>query len=206
MIPAIFVGAYRLPGGVAATLGAVGPLFAVGLAWLWLGQKPRAITLFAGVGGVLGVGFLVLGPDAALDPLGITAAFGGALSFAVGVVLTKRWGKPDVPVLLFTAWQLASGGLFLGLLSLLLEGTPPRLTTPNLLGFLYLGVIGTGLAYALWFRGIDKLGVSVIFLSLLSPVVATLLGYAVLAQTFSVWQSVGIVLVLGSVVAGQWGA
>ncbi len=89
----LFIGAYRLPGGVAATLGAVGPLFAAGLAWLWLGQQPRAVTLFAGVGGVVGVGFLVLGPDAALDPLGVAAAFGGALSFAVGVVLTKRWGK-----------------------------------------------------------------------------------------------------------------
>ena len=202
----LFVGAYRLPGGVAATLGAVGPLVAAGLAWLWLGQKPRTVTLLAGASGIVGVGFLVLGPDAALDPLGVAAAFGGALSFATGVVLTKRWGKPDVPVLLFTAWQLVFGGLFLGLLSLGLEGTPPRLTTPNLLGFLYLGVVGTGLAYALWFRGTYKLGVSVIFLSLLSPVVAALLGYGVLGQSFGRWQSVGVVLILGSVVAGQWGA
>ncbi len=109
-------------------------------------------------------------------------------------------------MLLFTAWQLVAGGLFLGLLSLGFEGLLPRLTTPNLLGFLYLGVVGTGLAYALWFCGIDKLGVSVIFLGLLSPVVATLLGYAVLGQTSGAWQSVGILLVLGSVVAGQWGA
>ncbi len=202
----LFVGAYRLPGGVAATLGAVGPLLVAVLAWLWLAQKPSAVTLFAGVGGVLGVGFLVLGPSAALDPLGVAAASGGAFSFAVGVVLTKRWGRPDVPVLLFTAWQLVAGGLFLGLLSLFLEGTPPRLTTPNLLGFLYLGVVGTGVAYALWFRGIEKVGVSVIFLSLLSPVVAALLGYTVLGQSFGVWQGVGVLLILGSVVAGQLGA
>ncbi len=65
----LFLGAYRLPGGVAATLGAVGPLFVAGLAWLWLGQKPSAVTVLAGVGGVVGVGFLVLGEDAALDPL-----------------------------------------------------------------------------------------------------------------------------------------
>ncbi len=105
--------------------------------------------------------------------------------------------------MLFTAWQLVVGGLFLGLLSLLLEGAPPRLSAPNLLGFLYLGVIGTGLAYALWFRGIEKLGVSVVFLSLLSPVVAALLGYTVLGQHFSGWQSVGTVLILGSVALGQ---
>lgn len=202
----LFVGAYRLPGGVAATLGAVGPLLVAVLAWFWLGQKPDAATLLAGVIGVIGVGFLVLGPTAALDPLGVAAASGGALSFAVGVVLTKRWGKPDVPMLLFTAWQLVVGGLFLGLLSLTFEGTPPRLTTPNLLGFLYLGGVGTGLAYALWFRGTEKIGVSVIFLSLLSPVVAALLGYGVLAQSFSVWQGFGVLLILGSVIAGQLGA
>ena len=202
----LFVGAYRLPGGVAATLGAVGPLFVAVLAWLWLGQKPGAVTLFAGVGGVVGVGFLVLGPHAALDPLGVGAAFGGALSFAVGVVLTKRWAQPDVPVLLFTAWQLVAGGLFLGVLSLGLEGAPPRLTPANLWGFLYLGVVGTGVAYALWFHGIAKLGVSVIFLSLLSPVVAALLGYFVLEQGFSLGQGVGVLLILSSVVAGQLGA
>ena len=199
----LFVGAYRLPGGVAATLGAVGPLFVAVLAWFWLAQKPSAVTLFAGVGGVIGVGFLVLGPHAALDPLGVIAASGGALSFAVGLVLTKRWAQPDVPVLLFTAWQLVVGGLFLGLLSLVLEGLPPPLTFPNLLGVLYLGIIGTGLAYALWFRGIEKLGVSVIFLGLLSPVVAALLGYLVLGQGFNLGQSVGVLLILSSVVAGQ---
>ena len=199
----LFVGAYRLPGGVAATLGAVGPLFVAVLAWFWLAQQPSAVTLFAGVGGVIGVGFLVLGPHAALDPLGVIPASGGALSFAVGLVLTKRWAQPDVPVLLFTAWQLVVGGLFLGLLSLVLEGLPPRLTPPNLLGFLCLGIIGTGLAYALWFRGIEKLGVSVIFLGLLSPVVAALLGYLVLGQGFNLGQSVGVLLILSSVVAGQ---
>ena len=37
-------------------------------------------TAVAGVLGVVGVGLLVLGPDAALDPVGVTAALGGAVA------------------------------------------------------------------------------------------------------------------------------
>lgn len=200
----LFLAAYRLPGGVAATLGAVQPLLVAGLAWLLLSQRPTTLTLLSGVAGVGGVGLLVLGPGVDLDPTGVVAAFGGALSMAAGIVLARRWTRP-VPLLVFTGWQLVTGGVFLALLSLGLEGLPPALSVTNLGGFAYLGLVGTGLAYTLWFRGIETLGVSVSFLGLLSPVVATALGYLVLDQGLTSVQLVGAVTVLGSVVAGQWG-
>jgi probable blue pigment (indigoidine) exporter len=109
-----------------------------------------------------------------------------------------------VALLLFTGWQLVAGGLVLTLLSLCLEGFPPALTPRNLLGFSYLGFVGTGLAYVLWFRGIERFGTSVSFLGLLSPLVATLLGYLVLEQGLSGTQFLGVITVLASVVAGQW--
>ncbi len=101
------------------------------------------------------------------------------------------------------AGQLAIGGLLLSVLSFVFEGGVPPLSQGNVLGYGYLGLIGGGLAYTLWFRGIGKLGTSVAFLGLLSPVVATALGYAVLGQQLSWRQGLGAVLVLGSVVAGQ---
>ena len=198
----LFVAAYRLPGGIAATLGAVQPLLVALIAGVVLVQKPSLVTLAAGVVGMVGVALLVLGGGVALEVWGVAAALAGACSMAAGTVLTRLWVSP-VPVLLLTGWQLALGGLLLGVLSFLFEGRIPALSPSNIFGYSYLGLLGGGLAYTLWFRGIGKLGTSVAFLGLLSPVVATGLGYAVLGQQLGWRQGLGAALVLGSVLAGQ---
>jgi probable blue pigment (indigoidine) exporter len=199
----LFTAAYRLPGGVAATLGAIQPLLAAGLAAVLLGEAVRRRTVVAGLTGILGVALLVLRSPQALDAVGVLAGLGGAGSMAFGVVLTKRWGRP-VPLLAFTAWQLVAGGLVLVPLLLLVEGLPATLTARNLGGYAWLGLVGTALAYALWFRGIELLPVArVTLLALLSPVVATLLGWAVLDQGLGLAQAAGVALVLGAVTYGQ---
>src|SRR4051812_25536473 len=43
--PLLFLAAYRLPGGVAAVMGAVGPLFALGLAAALLAERPTGRKL-----------------------------------------------------------------------------------------------------------------------------------------------------------------
>ena len=203
----LFVAAYRLPGGVAATVGAVQPLLVAALAWPLLDERLSAVKVVAGVLGVAGVALLVLQIEAALDPVGVGAALAGATSMATGIVLTKRWvGKLGRPATLFvfTAWQLTAGGVVLTILALAIEGPPPRLTAENGVGFLYLGVVGTALAYALWFRGVERLPVSATsFLSLTSPLVASVLGYVVLGQAYTAWQGVGVALILVAVILGQ---
>ncbi|MFF2950165.1 EamA family transporter [Kitasatospora sp. NPDC057965] len=200
----LFVAAYRLPGGVAATVGAVQPLIAAGLSAALLGDRLSARTLVSGIAGVTGVSLLVLRADAQLDALGVVAALGGAVVMATGVVLSKRWTSP-APLLATTGWQLTAGGLLLLPVALLVEGPPPsHLTGANLLGYGYLGLIGAAVAYALWFRGIRALPpTSVTFLGLLSPVVATALGWLVLGQDLAPVQAVGALIVLGSLVAAQ---
>lgn len=199
----LFVAATRLPGGVAATMGAIQPLFVILLAWPLLGERPTAIRILAAVGGVVGVGLLVLGPAAQLDAVGIAAAVGATAAMAGGTILVKRWGRP-APLLVFTAWQLVAGGLILLPLTLLLEGVPPALTLQNAAGFTYLGVINTGLAYALWFRGIERLPAGrVTFLGLLSPVVAVIVGFVALGQALSLVQVIGVAIVLAGIIVAQ---
>lgn len=199
----LFVAAYRLPGGVAATLGAVQPLLVVAIAASVLGERPRTWTVGAGLLGFAGVALLVLRPEAALDPVGVAAGLAGAASMATGVVLTKRWGRP-VGLLAFTGWQLVAGGLVLAPVALVVEGAPPALDAANVAGYLWLATGGTAVAYALWFRGITTLPVArVSRLGLLSPVVATLTGWAVLGQSLTPLQLAGAALVLAAVSAGQ---
>ncbi|WP_370635445.1 EamA family transporter [Cellulomonas sp. C5510] len=199
----LFVAAYRLPGGVAATLGAVQPLLVAALGAVVLGQRVRVGTVVAGLVGVAGVALLVLRATARLDATGVVAGLAGAVAMALGVVLTARWGRP-VPLLAFTGWQLTAGGLLLVPLALAVEGPPPRLDAGAVAGFVYLGLAGTALAYALWFRGVGRLPAArVSFLGLLSPVVAAVLGWAALGQALNGWQVTGGVLVLGSVLVAQ---
>ncbi len=199
----LFVAAYRLPGGVAATVGAVQPLIVIALARIYLGRPIRALTVMAGVVGIVGVAFLVMTPQAALDPVGVAAAFAGAVSMAFGTVLARKW-QPPVSSLTFTAWQLAAGGLMLVPVALFFEPALPPLTSVNLLGLAYLGLFGAALTYLLWFRGLARIEPSVAAsLGFLSPVTATLLGWLALGQNLSPAQIAGFVMVLSSVWLSQ---
>lgn len=202
----LFIAAYRLPGGVAATLGAVQPILVLVLSRLLLRAPLHALSIVAALGGLVGVAMLVLGPDAALDPIGVGAALAGALSMASGVVLTRKW-QPAVSPLTFTAWQLTAGGLLLLPVALWAEPTLPWPTARNLLGYLWLGLPSGALAYLLWFRGIARLGPSgVTALGFLSPLSAVMLGWIVLGQALSGAQLIGAGLVVISVWLGGRGA
>ncbi|PSJ50505.1 EamA family transporter [Mesorhizobium ephedrae] len=199
----LFISAYRLPGGVAATVGAIQPLIVILLARLLLGAPVRALSVVAAFGGLAGVALLILTPQAALDPVGIVAGLAGALSMAAGTVLTRRW-QPPVSPLTFTAWQLTAGGLLLIPVVLWLEPPLPHLTQANLLGFTYLGLIGAAFTYILWFRGISRLEPSVVSpLGFLSPMTAVILGWSVLGQSLSLAQVAGMAAVLASVWLSQ---
>lgn len=199
----LFVAAYRLPGGVAATVGAVQPLIVVFLAHAVLRSPLLALSVLAAVAGLGGVALLVLTPEAALDPIGVAAGLGGALSMAAGTVLSRKW-QPPVSLLTFTAWQLTAGGLLLLPLALLVEPPLPALGSDNLLGLAYLGLIGAALTYVLWFRGISRIEPSAVStLGFLSPATALLLGWWLLDQRLGGLQIVGMLTVLASVWLGQ---
>lgn len=200
----LFVTAYRLPGGVAATLGSIQTLIVIGLARLLLGAPVRTGSVVAAVAGIGGVALLVLTPDAALDPIGIAAGLLGAMAMALGTVLSRRW-QPPVPALTFASWQLTAGGLVLLPFVAWLEPPLPPLTAANLGGLVYLAVIGGAFTYALWFRGLARLGpAAVAALGFLSPVTAVVLGWSLLGQNLNLPQLTGMVIVIGSVWVVQW--
>ncbi|MEM8571452.1 MAG: EamA family transporter [Pseudomonadota bacterium] len=199
----LFVAAYRLPGGVAATLGSVQAMIVIFMARGWLGTPIRAGAVAVAATGVLGVAFLLIGPEAALDPVGVAAGLGGAASMAAGTVLSRKW-QPPVSALSFTAWQLTAGGLILLPLALIVEPPLPPLSSANLAGLTWLSLIGAAATYAIWFRGIARLEPGAVsMLGMMSPVTAVVLGWIALGQSLSALQAFGAVIVLLSVWAGQ---
>ncbi|WP_405629422.1 EamA family transporter [Streptomyces sp. NBC_00016] len=203
--PLLFLSAYRLPGGMAAVVGSVGPLFVVGLSALLLGQRPTARTVLAGVVAAFGVSLVVLKAAGALDPLGVLAALASTASMSAGTVLTKRWGRPDgVGPLALAGWQLTAGGLLIAPLAFLVEGAPPALDGRAVGGYLYLALANTAVSYWLWFRGIGRLtATQVTFLGPLSPLTAAVVGWAALGQALTPLQLTGMALAFGATVAGQ---
>ncbi|MCX5180968.1 EamA family transporter [Streptomyces virginiae] len=205
LFPLLFVAAERLPGGVAATLTAAMPLMVTLLAVTVLGERLSARRLTWGVIGVVGIGLVVVGPAAELDGVGIAAGLAAAATLALGVTLTKRWGRPaGMGPTAFAGWQLTAGGLFLLPVTFLAEGPPPAIGTTAALGYLWLSLVCGLATFVLWFRGIGLLPVtSAALLGLLSPLVAALLGAVLLGQTLGPVQLVGFGLALAAIVAGQ---
>ncbi|MDE0588365.1 EamA family transporter [Halocynthiibacter sp. C4] len=199
----LFFTAQLLPGGVAATLGAVQALFVILAARLIINEPIKAYALVASFVGITGVALIVLSPNAEANTLGVAAGVLGALSMALGTVLTRKW-KPPVSNLTFTAWQLTAGGLLLAPLSIWIEGGLPTLSHANLVGIGYLCVVGAALSYVLWFQGIEVIPPAAIsVLGFLSPVSAVALGWVVLGQNLTFTQITGVALVLLSIVAAQ---
>ena len=199
---ALFLAAYRLPGGVAAPLGAVQPLIVLLLARALLGGALHPRGVIAAIAGIFGVALLVLDPSARLDSIGIIAALGGALSMACGVVLTRKW-QPPVPALTFTAWQLTAGGLLLLPFAVAFEPALPPLTSNHIAGFLWLGLIGAAMTYFFWFRGIERLGPAAITrFGFLSPLTAVLLGWIILGETLGPAQLAGALIVILCMIFG----
>jgi len=200
----LFVAAYRLPGGVAAVVGAVGPLVVMGLTWALDHRRPPGLALVAGALGVLGMAALLLSPGARWDMVGVAAALVGTLCMAAGTFWSRRW-RSDLPVLAFTGWQLLAGGVMLAPVAWAVDPPLPALTSTHIAGYLYLSLAGALVAYALWFRGIARLpSVAVSSLGLLSPVTAVLLGWALLGQAMTGVSLVGMLVVLASILAVQW--
>jgi probable blue pigment (indigoidine) exporter len=200
----LFVAAYRLPGGLAAVVGAIQPLLMMGMVWAVDRRQPGSLAVGAAVVGIAGMAALLLSPNSQWDSIGIAAALAGTACMAAGTFLARRW-RPDVPVLAFTAWQLLGGGLMLAPLALITEPALPALGATQVLGYAYLSLVGALLAYVLWFRGVARLSpVAVTSLALLSPVTAVILGWALLGQSMTGASLVGLAAVLGSILVVQW--
>lgn len=200
----LFVAAYRLPGGLAAVVGAIQPLMMMFLIWFVDNRKPAHLALGASIVGVFGMAALLLSPNSTWDLIGILAATAGAMLMTSGVFLARRW-RTDMPLLAFTGWQLLIAGVMLAPLAWLIDPPLLTLTTKNMLGYGYLSLLGTTLAYVLWFNGIAKLSpVAVSSLGLLSPIAAVIIGWGLLGQSITGFALLGLIAVLGSVLTVQW--
>lgn len=198
--PLLTVAVYRLPGGVAAAVGGLQPLLVAGLSVPLANRRPTPMELVVGAIAAVGVAMVVIRPGGDIDPVGVVAAIAANVSFAAGVVLTKRWPSSSTR-LTATGWQLLLGGALLVPLAIAVEGTPPGLTATNVAALTYLTLVGTALAFLVWFSGIERLPAAAPpLLGLAAPVTGAMLGWLVLEQSLTPIQLVGFAITLTTIV------
>lgn len=203
--PLLFLAAQELPGGVAATLGAAQPVVVAFLAVALLHERLSVWRVGWGALGVTGVALVVLSPDAAVSVNGVLAGLGAAVSMGTGVVLAKRWGVPrGASAISLAGWQLSAAGLVLLPPALLIDGVPPGIDATAVLGYTWLGAVGTLVAYTVWLAGIRRLPVTATaLLGLVSPLVAAAAGAAIAGEALTLAQLLGFAAALTAMVAGQ---
>ncbi len=198
----LFFTATYLPGGMAALVMSGQPILVMLLSYLFLNNTLSIKQVFASLLAIMSLALLVLNNNAELSLEGILIGLLGTVSMALGVVMTKYWGRPDGMTLLnFTGWQLLFGGLVLLPVALWFEGMPSDLTLNNILGYSYLSVFGSIIGYSLWFYGIDKLPtITVSFLGFISSISAVFFGYFFLDQSLAWLQWIGVLGVLIAII------
>lgn len=201
----IHLAAQLLPSSVAAVVMATAPVVMMLLAWALVAERPGGARLASAGLGILGVAVMLLGAAGPLNLGGIVASVAAMVMSSLGFVLAKRWtAGGGVDVLSGTAWQLIAGGLLVLPFAVLVGGPPPVLTADTAIGFGYVTVVATALAFVCWFTGLRRLAAGQVGLvGLLNPVTGVLLGTALAGESMTVRQLIGMGLVLAGVLLGQ---
>jgi drug/metabolite transporter (DMT)-like permease len=184
----VFWGEQYISSGLAAVLQSTFPVFGLVIAHLYLPQERMTGARVLGVLlGVLGVGVIfsdqltIAGNLAFLGSIALVAsAFFGAYSN----VLVKAYGTKIDPQV-FAATQMIFGFVPLLGIGILFEGNPLRFnwTAKAVICLLYLVVVGSVLAFALYYWLVRKMDVTTTMLiALVTPVVAVILGIIVLQE------------------------
>jgi drug/metabolite transporter (DMT)-like permease len=196
----IFWSQLEITGGLASILIATTPLFTVLLAQFLTRDEritpSRLAGLLLGIAGVV----VMIGPEAlrglGLHLLAQLAVLGAALSYAFAGLYGRRFrGQPP---LVTAAGQVSASALMMLPVTLLLARPwngllPGAATWAAILG---IALLGTALAYILYFRILASAGATnLLLVTFLIPVSAVLLGVVVLGERLDPEHVLGMILV-----------
>jgi O-acetylserine/cysteine efflux transporter len=190
-----------MPPGLASVVSQSQALFTVIFAIAILGERPTRKQLAGLAAGLIGLALVGLTVGRGLTALGLGLTLGSAISWGIGNVLMKR--LPPVETLHLVVWMalvpplpaLAISAWLDGPLSLpaSLAGAP----LPALGAVLYLGLISTVLAYAIWGRLLRLYPTAAVTpFALLAPCVGALSSALVFGERFGPLRLTGMVFII----------
>ena len=132
------------------------------------------------------------------DLIGVFLGLGAALLYASVIILNKKIGK--IPPYEKTAVQLSSAAIVILPYVLFAEEISAEcFSTTSVIMTIVVGILHTGIAYALYFGSMSSLGAQTVALfSYIDPVVAIILSAVVLKENIGIIGYIGAALVLGA--------
>lgn len=134
------------------------------------------------------------------EPIGLLLAFCCALGWGAGTVYMK-WARIKGDLLAITFWQVMVGAVVFAVLYLIFEGWPEfePLQWRTWAGLLFNGILGTGIAYFIWFNIIGRLTTAMASLgSLINPVVGVIGAVIILGDRPTVPDMIGFALIFSA--------
>lgn len=197
--PLLIAAIYRLPGGVAASVGGIQPVLVALIGWRLVATKPSRFDLMIGGAAAIGVAMVVVRPGASIDPIGVLAAIAANISFSIGVVLTKKFDITE-DRLTTTGLQMLLSATVIVPVALLIEGRPPTLSSRDIASGTYLSLVATAAAFVIWFNGIRRLPPQAPpILGLAAPITGATIGWIALNESLTVTQVAGFVVTISAI-------
>jgi drug/metabolite transporter (DMT)-like permease len=203
---AFAAGTSLLTSGIAGALSGAIPLFTFLSAAIFLRSEQvtprRLLGIAIGFGGVL----LIARPWAttdAVDATGVLYMLLGSASVGLSFVYAKKFlSDLDIPPVALTTYQIGLALLTMAIVTDL-DGitaiTEDRRATIGLV--IGLGILGTGVAYILYYYIVDHLGaVTASSATYIPPVVALAIGWLLVNEPLDILDAVAVVLILTGVV------
>lgn len=192
--------ALYIPSAYMATMNSLAPVFTAVFGFLMLGERLTPPRIAAFVLGLFGVAVLVgIGPTAITPQVigGVFACIGAAVNYGFAATYT-RMHAGTIPSLATAAGSQCAAAL--ALLPFALPGIPHALEFGTLsasLAVIFLGLICTGVAYALFFHLIASEGASkAVTVTFLVPATASVWAWLLLSEAITIGTVTGISIVL----------
>lgn len=196
-----FAIAAGMPPGLASVTQQMQAFFTVLMAAAFLGEIPSRQQSLGMAIAFVGLGFIAATVGGHLPIAALGLALAAAFSWAVGNVLVKRQAK--VPIFSLVVWCSLVPPLPALLLSIATDRQTSLLqaashaSAPGLAAALYLGVLATVLAYALWGRLLQRYSAAQVTpFALIAPCAGVVASAAVFGEVFSPLRCAGMGLIL----------
>ena len=148
---AMYLAASRAEAAVASILAGGQPLILAAAGWAIFGERTSARAAAGLAIAMAGVVLVATTSSGTTSPDGVALSLLATAAPAAGTVLMRRFG-PGIDLLVTTSAQFLLGGAILVAVSVLIEPWGAvSWSSGMLVGLLVLGVLGTGIAYVIWF-------------------------------------------------------
>ena len=176
------------------------PIWTVLFAWAFLRERPNARQMLAVALCAAGIAVLIYPLAARGVPLGLMLALTAGLGWGAGTVYVK-WARVDLDPLALAFWQLVIAFLVIAGCLIVVDGQLDlgHARVGSLLATAYAGVIGSGIAYALWFEIVRRLPAATASLgSLGTPAVGVLATVLIVGEHPTATDIIGFALIFAA--------